>query len=320
MKPSLQRISNAFKHMPNVGCREATTSMSLQWSMLQSALLMPKVLHPHAGRSRVCPDVGSSVKRDGAALPCTKVESLSLMQLLILLTIRRTSWKSEPAFICPKVGSVPLQEELTKCNFGGYWDVCRELAYSSGVPGWKWGDNWWICHWLLPVFPLSQSFLALWPSPDVSRLTHWASDPDNELLHHVPPPSGWSSPRKPLVQPKTCPHCTMGAWRPSDTSEEAELQQSALLPVFSLLWLRVSSFRLPLWFIVLLHFWAPGKCFCPINFNLEVSMFPGRKINHSSWEGAPHTTSSLVWVPPLLPSTFFSLLLFPSPSSEREGG
>lgn len=37
--------------------------------------------------------------------------------------------------VCPKVGSVPLQEELSKCNFGGYWDVCRELAYSSGAPG-----------------------------------------------------------------------------------------------------------------------------------------------------------------------------------------
>lgn len=34
-----------------------------------------------------------------AVLPCAKVESLSLMQLLILLTIRRTSWKSEPAFM-----------------------------------------------------------------------------------------------------------------------------------------------------------------------------------------------------------------------------
>ena len=77
----------------------------------------------------------------------------------------------------------------------------------------------------------SQSSLALWPSPDVSCLTR-SSDPDNELLHQVPPLSGWSSPRKPFVQPKTCPHCTTGAWRPSDTSEETQLQESALLPVF----------------------------------------------------------------------------------------
>lgn len=71
--------------------------------------------------------------------------------------------------------------------------------------------------------------------------------------------------------------------------------------------LQASSCRLPLWFIVLLHFWAPGKCFCPINFDLEVSMFPRRKINHSSREErAPHNL-----LPCLGPPSPAFHLLFP---------
>lgn len=43
--------------------------------------------------------------------------------------------RSHVRVICPKVFSVPLQEDLNKYNFGGYWDVSREQAYSFGIPG-----------------------------------------------------------------------------------------------------------------------------------------------------------------------------------------
>jgi len=62
-------------------------------------------------------------------------------------------------------------------------------------------------------------------------MSYCTSDPDNKFSHQIPPPSGWSNPRKPLVQPKIRPHSTTGAWRPSDTAEETQLLKSALLPV-----------------------------------------------------------------------------------------
>lgn len=114
--------------------------------------------------------MGWSVRWDGAVVPCTRVESLSLTQLLILLTIRRNlevKTGSRVGAICPKVGSVPPQEELNKCNFGGYWGISRKLAYSSGVPWWKWGENSWICDLSLLVLSLGPS----WPSPNTLHFT-----------------------------------------------------------------------------------------------------------------------------------------------------
>ena len=169
------------------------------------------------------------------------------------------------------------------------------MPVSPLSPSWPFGPLW-MCHVLLHFRPGQQ---VLTSDSSTIRLEQPKKAPcaaqNTSSLHHGSLETVWYS--------------------RGDTA--SEVCSSAC---YSLPWLWASSFRLPLWFIVPLHFWAPGKCLCPINFDLEVSTFPRRKINHSSWEDAPHTTSSLVFVPPLLPSTFFSLLLFSSPFSEREEG
>lgn len=177
----------------------------------------------------------------------------------------------------------------------------------AGDTEWKRGENGWICHSSFADFSPPSFPWPLWPPPDVSCLIHGASV--SELS------TSQSSTVK-MEQPKGVPcaapevlslHCW--SWDNACLGQASSMSKETAQEPALLLW--ASSFSLPLWFIVLKHFWAPGKCFCPINFDLEVSVLPRRGINHSGWEDVPHTTSSLVWIPfsclPLFSPSYCSL-------------
>lgn len=243
---------------------------------------------------------------------CTRMESLNATphpphhQEDNSLEVRA---KSHFRGISAKVGFVPFQEELSKC----IWEDAWSWRTAVGGPGWKWGENWSICHSALLIFPLH-------PSHDLSGLLQMCHVLFKELqtntssyiriLHH----QDGATQENPLCSPKSAFNVPQELGQRLPWLSIQHVKGDTALGVcssacFSLPRPWASSFRLPLWFIVLLHFWAPGKCFCPINFALEVSMLPRRKINHPGWEDVPHTASSLVWVPP---SSAFHFLFPPT--------
>lgn len=114
MKPSHQHISNAFEHMPHVGRHGATMSMSFAVvkCVTSSCEMKPRV--PWYGSI-------SEVRWSCASLHKGRKPKLNttphpLHRQQDNLEVRAGCHVEA---ITPKAGSLPLQDELSKCNSGG---------------------------------------------------------------------------------------------------------------------------------------------------------------------------------------------------------
>lgn len=191
----------------------------------------------HVRWSHGCPDLGPSVRQGGAVLPCTRMESPSLMQLLILLAIRRTTvWKSESDLTS---GASLLRLALSL--FKKRWVNASGRMHGAGVQqlgaqgenGERTGQSvTLLCWFFLSILPMtSLAFSRCVMSYSMSfRQTRAPTSGSSTIKMEQPKKTLYAAPKMPLMYHKSWDNDFLG-WA-SSMSKETRLWESALLPVF----------------------------------------------------------------------------------------